>query len=64
MVKVGLWGYGGIATIHRRSYAILEASGVPVKLTAICDIREEQFDKEIKINISSDEDKPLGRFDK
>ncbi len=64
MLKVGIWGYGGIATIHRRSYAALEEAGVPVKLVALCDIREEQFTKEIKINISTGDDKPLPKIDK
>ncbi len=64
MLKVGIWGFGGIATIHRRAYATLEEKGVPVKLVALCDIREEAFTKEVKINISDPNAKPLPKIDK
>lgn len=64
MLKVGIWGYGGIASVHRRAYATLEESGAPVKLVAVCDIRKEQFDAEIKINISDGSEKPLPKIEK
>ena len=64
MIKVGIWGYGGIATIHRRAYATLEEAGIPVKLVSLCDIRSEQFKREIKINISDDNAKPLPKIEK
>ena len=64
MVKVGIWGYGGIASIHRRNYAALEAEGIPVKLVSVCDIREEQFTQEVAINITDPNAKPLPPIEK
>ena len=54
MLRVGIWGFGGIAAAHRNAYAALEQKGVPAKLTAVCDIREEAFSKEVKINLSAE----------
>ncbi len=59
MLKVGIWGCGGISASHRRAYDNLEKMGVPVKLMALCDINKENFNKEIKINISNKNDTPL-----
>ncbi len=59
MVKVGIWGCGGISSFHRRAYAELEKSGLDVKLVALCDINKENFNKEMKINISSGNESPL-----
>lgn len=64
MIKVGIWGYGGIAAVHRRAYAVLEEAGVPVKLVSLCDIRPEQFTREIRINISDKNSKPLPKIEK
>lgn len=59
MIKVGLWGCGGISSFHRRAYDELEKSGKEVKLVALCDINKENFNKEMKINITGRKDTPL-----
>ncbi len=59
MLRVGLWGCGGISATHRRAYDHLEKMGVDVKLVSVCDLNKENFNKEIKINISNDNDTPL-----
>ena len=51
MLKVGLYGFGGIAQAHKKAYEINAAAGVPVKLVAACDITEDRFKKDIEINI-------------
>ena len=63
MLKVGIWGCGGISAMHRRAYETLKEQGVPVELVALCDINPENFNKEIKINVSRDDDPPLKRID-
>lgn len=63
MLRVGIWGCGGISAQHRRAYQKLEEAGVPVKLVALCDINPENFNREIKINTSSITDEPLIRVD-
>lgn len=63
MLRVGLWGCGGVSGTHRRAYDNLEKAGVPVKLVALCDINKENFNKEIKINISNENDAPLPIID-
>ncbi len=63
MIKVGLWGCGGVSGSHRRAYDNLEKKGIPVKLVALCDINKENFNKEIKINISDENDAPLPKID-
>ena len=45
MLRVGLWGCGGVSGTHRRAYDNLEKAGVPVKLVALCDINKENFNK-------------------
>lgn len=50
MLKVCILGYGGIARSHRKGYEILESSGAPVELVALCDIDEKQFEKVVTIN--------------
>ena len=62
MIKVGLWGCGGISPSHRRAYQKLEEMGVDVKLVALCDINPESFNKEVKINIQGD-DAPLKKIE-
>lgn len=52
MVKVGIIGFGGIAQAHKNAYKILEAKGVPVKLSAVCDIEPEKFKGKVRINIT------------
>ena len=59
MIKVGIWGCGGISSFHRRAYDELEKSGLDVKLVALCDINKENFNKEMRINISSGNEVPL-----
>lgn len=54
MIKVGLWGCGGISSFHRRAYDYLEKQGIGVKLVALCDINKDSFNNEKKINISTD----------
>lgn len=63
MLKVGLWGCGGISGAHRRAYDLLENKGTAVKLTALCDINAENFNKEIKINISGKNESPLPKIE-
>lgn len=63
MIKVGLWGCGGISSFHRRAYDYLEKQGVGVKLVALCDINRENFNKEKKINISTDNTQSLPVID-
>lgn len=58
MIKVGIIGFGGIAQAHRNAYRILEEKGLPVKLTAVCDIEPEKFEGKVRINITDNmEDK-------
>ena len=52
MLKAGLYGFGGIAKIHKKAYEILAADGVPVELTSACDVTPERFAEDTKINIS------------
>lgn len=59
MLKVGIWGCGGISSFHRRAYDCLEKNGFDVKLVALCDINEKNFNNETKINISSGNKVPL-----
>ena len=47
MIRVGLWGCGGVSGAHRRAYDNLEKAGVPVKLVALCDINKENSKVEI-----------------
>ena len=54
MLKAGLYGFGGIAKIHKKAYEILAAEGVPVELTSACDVTPEKFTEDTKINISID----------
>jgi len=54
MIKVGLWGCGGISSFHRRAYDYLEKQGAGVKLVALCDINKDNFNNEKKINISTE----------
>ena len=63
MIKVGIWGCGGISSFHRRAYDELEKNGENVKLVALCDINKENFNKEMKINISSGNETPLPMID-
>ncbi len=56
MIKVGIWGCGGISTDHRRAYKILEDSGYDVKLVALCDINPQSFNNKVKTNISREND--------
>lgn len=63
MLRVGIWGCGGISAMHRSSYKKLEECGAGVKLVALCDINKENFDREIKINLSKDA-QPLAKIDR
>lgn len=63
MIKVGIWGCGGISPFHRRAYQALQEKGVDVKVVALCDINPESFNTEKKINISGGEAKPLPKVD-
>jgi len=64
MIKVGIWGCGGISSFHRRAYDELEKNGIGVKLVALCDINKENFNREMKINISSGDETPLPVIEK
>ena len=50
MLNAAILGYGGIARTHKGGYKILEEAG-KARLVAVCDIREEAFGQEIKINL-------------
>ena len=55
MLKICILGYGGIARAHQNGYKTeLEEKGI-AKLVGACDIREEQFAKDMAINIDSGE---------
>ena len=56
MLKVGLYGFGGIAQAHKKAYELNTAAGVPVQLVAACDITPERFTKDVEINIQLDSD--------
>ncbi|MBQ7897623.1 MAG: Gfo/Idh/MocA family oxidoreductase [Clostridia bacterium] len=58
-IRVGIWGCGGVSAAHRRAYHALEEEGVAVELVSLCDINEDNFNREIKINLSGDVDAPL-----
>lgn len=64
MLRVGIWGCGGISAMHRRGYQMLEERGVPVKVVALCDINPSNFNNEIKINVSKSSDAPLKKIDR
>lgn len=51
MIKAGIIGFGGIAQAHKRAYKQLHANGIPVKLSAICDIEPEKFTGKSRINL-------------
>ena len=63
MLRVGIWGCGGISAMHRSAYKKLEDCGAGVKLVALCDINKENFDREIKINLSKNSC-PLEKIDR
>ncbi len=63
MLKVGIWGCGGISAMHRRAYQTLRERGVAVQVVALCDINPLNFNREIKINVSKDTDPPLEKID-
>ena len=48
MLRVGIWGCGGISAMHRRGYQMLQEQGVPVEVVALCDINPSNFNNEIK----------------
>lgn len=41
MLRVGIWGCGGISAMHRSAYKKMEECGAGVKLVALCDINKE-----------------------
>ena len=43
MLKVGLYGFGNIAQAHKRAYDSCAQEGLPIQLTAACDITEERL---------------------
>ena len=51
MIRAGIIGFGGIAQAHKNAYKILEANGVPIKLSAVCDIEPEKFKGKVQIGI-------------
>ncbi len=63
MLRVGIWGCGGISAMHRSAYKKPEECGAGVKLAALCDINKENFDREIKINLSKNA-QPLAKIDR
>ena len=63
MLRVGIWGCGGISAMHRSAYKKMEECGAGVKLVALCDINKENFDREIKINLSKNA-QPLAKIDR
>ena len=63
MLRMGIWGCGGISAMHRSAYKKLEDCGAGVKLVALRDINKENFDREIKINLSKNSC-PLEKIDR
>ena len=61
MLNAAILGYGGIARTHRGGYKILEEAG-KARLVAVCDIREEAFGQEIKINLKSEDSGSASTF--
>ena len=53
-VKVGILGFGGIARAHKAGYDLLAKEGAPIRLVALCDIDEKQFQKALEINIEAE----------
>ena len=43
MLKVGLYGFGGIARAHKMAYDQCVKEAVPIELVAVCDISEERL---------------------
>lgn len=58
-VKAAIIGFGGIARSHKKAYEQLGAEGAGLRLTAICDINENQFKRIPDINIGADGDMTL-----
>ena len=57
MIKVAMIGFGGIAqSAHLTPHFEIEKKGIS-KLVAVCDIRPEQFDTQIEINIGGSDAK-------
>ena len=52
-VKVAIIGFGGIARAHYAGYEVLKKEGAPVRLVALCDINEKQFEAKLNINIDT-----------
>ena len=59
MLRVGIWGCGGISAMHRRGYQALKERGIPVEVVALCDINPANFNNEIKINLPNGNAGPL-----
>ncbi len=43
MLKVGLYGFGGIARAHKKAYDQCVKEDVAIELVAVCDISEERL---------------------
>ena len=62
MIRVGIWGCGGISAMHRRGYQTLKERGIPGEVVALCDINPANFNNEIKINLSNGNSGPLEKI--
>ncbi|MBQ8174947.1 MAG: Gfo/Idh/MocA family oxidoreductase [Clostridia bacterium] len=51
--KIAILGYGGIARAHMNGYNILKKKGAPIRVVALCDADDTQFEKDIKINVDT-----------
>ena len=45
MIKVGIWGCGGISSFHRRAYEELEKSGLRNAIISAMDVCAEKSKK-------------------
>ncbi len=41
MIRVGMIGFGFMGKMHLENYMRLESEGYPVRVTAICDVDQE-----------------------
>ncbi len=53
-IKVAILGYGGIARAHMGGYNFLKKEGTPLRVVALCDIDQTQFEKDVAINIETE----------
>lgn len=55
MLKFAIIGFGGLGKVHFKNAVELVKTSKDIKLTALCDVDEEQFAKQISTNLGDNE---------